>query len=67
MHGVPGLKKARQRAGKTQAELAILAGLHVVSISRLETGKMNARVRTIEKLADILECSVRELMFPEVQ
>ena len=66
MCGVPGLKSQRIAKGITQRELAHTVGLHVISISRFETGKSNARQRVLEALAIALDCSVKDLLFPEV-
>lgn len=48
---VPGLRAAREDKLLTQAELAERAGVHEVTISRLESGAAAARFSTIRKLA----------------
>ena len=58
---LPGLKKHRMLAGLTQEELAERAGMHRVSIVKLENRKRPARPRTLKKLADVLEVSTRDL------
>ena len=48
------LKFERMKQGKTQAELAELLDVHEKYISRLETGKQNATIKTLNKLASAL-------------
>lgn len=66
MQGLPGLKDMRAKAGLTQKELANLAGVNAISISRYELGNQNARFSVIARLAKILGCTEQELLFPSV-
>ena len=65
MSGLPGLKNARKSKGFTQSQLAAVVGCHEMTIRRLENGKSNARYALITKLANVLETSERELLFPD--
>lgn len=67
MRGLPGLKSVRQYVGLTQEQLAQLVGVCSMTISRYELGKQNARQKTVEKLARILDCSEIELLYPEAR
>lgn len=58
---VPGLKRARERAYLTQAELAAKSDVAEVTINRLEKGHRGARVSTIRKLAAALAVSPDDL------
>lgn len=44
------LKQERERAGKSQKELARLAGIHPVQISRIETGESGTKIETLDAL-----------------
>lgn len=66
MRGLPGLKHIRQRSGFTQEQLAKLIGVSIITISRYELGRQNARFSVVEKLAQVLKCSEIELLYPEV-
>lgn len=61
---LPGLFRRRQLAALTQDQLATLAGLKRLTISRLEGGKPT-RLTTVRKLADALDCRPIDLMEPE--
>ncbi len=63
MH-LPGLRRAREAALLTQAELAKRAGVQRVTVNRLETGLTAARFRTVRRLAEALGLDPRELMDP---
>ncbi len=49
------IKRARTKAGLTQAELAILAGVTQNNISRLEHGKLDMRLSKLDKIAAALQ------------
>lgn len=52
------VKFARMKQGLTQAELAELLEVHEKYISRIETGKQNVTLKSIEKLADALKTDI---------
>jgi transcriptional regulator with XRE-family HTH domain len=56
------LKWARRRAFMTQRELAEAAGMGHDQISRIESGKVDPRLSTIERLAEALGVEARELV-----
>lgn len=55
-----GLKAIRERRLITQEELATASGVAVVTISRLETGKVKPSIRTIRALATALKMDTEE-------
>ena len=56
------LKVARVKKKLTQRQLAELVGVSVSTINRIETGKQVLRVDMLNKLANILEVPVNELL-----
>lgn len=56
------LKERRFEKGMTQAELAKAANVEQSSISRYERGHWKPTGKTAKKLADVLGCTVGELM-----
>lgn len=50
----PNLKAAREEREWTQEDLAHHAGIQPAEISRIETGKRDLRLSTIERLAKAL-------------
>ena len=55
-------KVARAKKNLTQRQLAELVGVSVSTINRIETGKQVLRVDMLNKLANILEVPVNELL-----
>jgi len=55
------LARLRKRAGMSQEETSVRAGLHRTEISQLERGLRLARVDTVAKLASALEIAPGEL------
>ena len=56
------LRQARERALLTQEELAARADVQPLTISRIETDKVEPRFRTIRRLADALGMDPKELV-----
>lgn len=57
------IKSHRQRAGKTQQQIANETGLSVSYISQAERNiKINPLLATIHKLADCLDCEPSDLI-----
>ncbi len=56
------LRAARERALLTQAELGARAGVQPLTISRIETDKVEPRYSTIRKLAKALGTDPAELL-----
>lgn len=62
--GLPDrLRRARKKAGKTRAALAVDAGLERTTLYGIEDGKRVARLDTVEKIASALELSPCWLAF----
>ena len=57
------LKKIRKQKGMTQAKLAELLNVSVMTIRRLEAGTRVPKLKTIEELAKVLEVDPMELTF----
>ncbi|MFA4835959.1 MAG: helix-turn-helix transcriptional regulator [Dehalococcoidia bacterium] len=57
------LKQLRQKRFLTQEELAELAGLTPLSISRWENGKRKPRFKSIRRLAKALKVDPEEIEF----
>lgn len=56
------LKIMRIRKGMTQTELANKVGVSQNSLSLYETGLRFPRRMILEKLAEILECDIRDIV-----
>ena len=56
------LKIARVKKGLTQRQLAELVGTSSATINRIETGKQVLKVDMLNKLANVLEIPVNELL-----
>lgn len=59
------LIKQRRTRRLTQAELAQAAGIHPVTLSRIETGRTTPDPSTRQRLADALGTTPAELFDPE--
>ena len=56
------LRRIRQERGLSLRELGVRAGVHAVSLVRLEAGKFDPSLSTLRKLAEALEVTVCELI-----
>lgn len=59
------LKEIRKQKGMTQAELAQLLNVSVMTVRRLEAGTRTPKLKTIEKIAKALEVDPMKLTFGE--
>jgi len=59
------LRRLRLAHFLSQAELARRSGLHTLTISRLEAGRVKPSTRTVRALADALSIPPGELATPE--
>ncbi len=59
------IRELRNLKGVSQARLAITAGMDPATLNRLEQGKGNPNIKTLEKLAEALSVSVSELLEEE--
>lgn len=55
------LRRLRLERALTQAELAQAAGIHAISLSRIETGLVQPNIRTIRKLAKALNVKPQDI------
>lgn len=56
------LRKLRTERGMSQAKLAVKAGMDPATLNRLEQGKGNPNLRTLERVAGALGVGVAELL-----
>jgi transcriptional regulator with XRE-family HTH domain len=56
------LRAARKRLGLTQEEVAERSGIQAGEVSRIEAGKRDPRVSTLEKLAAAVEVPPAQLL-----
>ena len=57
-----GIKKMREQRGLTQKQLADLIGVAQQHVSRWENGKHRPSIDTVQKLAEILNCNISDLI-----
>ena len=55
------IKAARQKAGFTQKRLGELCGIAESTIRRYESGKLNPKIETIEKIAQALQIPITHI------
>ena len=56
------LKEVREKKNMSQEALANEANISISQISRIELGKVNATISTLDALASALKISLRELL-----
>jgi transcriptional regulator with XRE-family HTH domain len=56
------LRRARQHLGMTQEEVGHRSGVHPTEVSRIEAGKRDPRVSTVERLAKAVGISPSDLL-----
>ena len=56
------IRKLRREKGLSQFELAELLGINQSAVAQWETGKTAPNFKRLKKLAEILDCSVDDLM-----
>jgi transcriptional regulator with XRE-family HTH domain len=56
------LRRARVRAGMTQEEVANRSGVHATEVSRIEGGKRDPQVSTVQKLAEAVGLNASDLL-----
>lgn len=56
------LRAARERLGLTQEEVAQRSGVHSTEVSRIEAGKRDPQVSTLERLAKAVEVKPGRLL-----
>lgn len=61
-HFGTNLRTARRRLGLTQEEVARRSGVHATEVSRIEAGKRDPKVSTLERLAKAVEVKPARLL-----
>ncbi|HKB51369.1 MAG TPA: helix-turn-helix transcriptional regulator [Solirubrobacterales bacterium] len=56
------LREARERLGLTQGQVAQRSGVHSTEVSRIEAGKRDPKVSTVERLARAVEVKPGQLL-----
>lgn len=56
------LREARERLGLTQEQVAERSGVHATEVSRIEAGKRDPQVSTLERLAEAVEVKPGRLL-----
>jgi len=56
------LREARERAELTQEEVGHRSGVHPTEVSRIEAGKRDPQVSTVERLAKAVGLSASDLL-----
>lgn len=56
------LREARERLGLTQEQVAQRSGVHSTEVSRIEAGKRDPQVSTLERLAEAVEVRPGQLL-----
>ena len=59
------MRKKRNEAGMSRAELAIKAGISLATISNLERGAANATFQALEAVAGCFKCPVTSMLTPD--
>lgn len=58
----PNLREARKKLGLSQEQVAERSGVHATEISRIEAGKRDPRVSTVERLAAAVRLNPGQLL-----
>ncbi len=61
------IRSARERSGLTQAQVAQRLGIHQTNLVAWEHGKWNPLTKRLVQLSQILNCTVDELVTPDVK
>ena len=56
------LRSARKKLGLSQEQVAERSGVHATEVSRIEAGKRDPRVTTVERLANAVEVKPGDLL-----
>jgi transcriptional regulator with XRE-family HTH domain len=58
----PNLREARKQLGLSQEQVAERSGVHATEVSRIEAGKRDPRVSTVERLAAAVKVKPGQLL-----
>lgn len=56
------IRKLRELSGKNQIEVAETLGLTQSNYSKIETGKLDLTIKQLEKIADLLELKLEDII-----
>lgn len=56
------IRKYRQKRNLKQSELALLVGVNRTAVTKWESGEAEPRTSRLLKIADVLRCSVDDLL-----
>lgn len=56
------IRKFRKKRNLKQSELAVLVGVNRTAVTKWESGAANPRTERLIKLADVLRCSIDDLL-----
>ena len=56
------LREAREKLGLTQEQVAQRSGVHATEVSRIEGGKRDPKVSTVERLAEAVKVKPGQLL-----
>lgn len=56
------LREAREKLGLTQEQVAQRSGVHATEVSRIEGGKRDPKVSTVERLAEAIKVKPGQLL-----
>lgn len=56
------IRKFRKKRNLKQSELALLVGVNRTAVTKWESGVANPRTERLLKIADVLRCSVDDLL-----
>jgi len=56
------IKKAREKAGKTQEEVSEKTGIHVSYLSRIERGVVNPSIEVLENITRVLKIKSSKIL-----
>ncbi|TAL63472.1 MAG: XRE family transcriptional regulator [Bacteroidetes bacterium] len=59
------VRKIRENQGISQAQLAFESGIHRDHVGRIELGKQNPTISTLDAIADALNVQLKELVGEE--
>jgi transcriptional regulator with XRE-family HTH domain len=59
------LRRARERAELTQEQVAERSGVHATEVSRIEGGKRDPKVSTVQRLAEAIGVTASDLLLRE--
>lgn len=56
------IRALRQSKGISLQQMAVMASNHKSCLSDIENGKMNVKIIALKRIADVLECNVKDFL-----